>query len=234
MGALCNFWNNLGTNIRYVVNSCTAVCHLDGLVLGAPCASLYTAHYTHYICITLHVYCVLCITLHVCQCTLCIEHCAVNSVHCTFNTEHHKYTLHWCRVHMMDFLWVAPCDHNSVTLATNFHWHFFNKLYCTLNTGHCVMDFLWVAPPCVITMVSQRQQCIASFQRWCRCHEVTNNIQIPIATRIQKCKTETLDIMEVELLQKENLLKTSTGVGEHHELWVRGHSHSSQVNDGMW
>ena len=181
---------------------------------------------------------------------------------------------------MLDFLWVAPCDHNGVTLTTNFHWHLFDKncmvlksntaqcvlhpgailvqsspgaflmgcvvsslhsVHCTLNTEHykytlhtgakftwwisywlqhpvitvvspwhpgnklplvfiwqiCIapltlhstrwMDFLWLATSCVITNVSQWQQCIASFQIWRRCHEVvtnvTNNRQIPIAMK---------------------------------------------------
>ena len=81
----------------------------------------------------------------------------------------------------------------------------------------------------------------SSFQIWCRCHTVVTN-------DIDTCKRMILRYFSakilgsncnlsldeqpcerVEFLQAANLLKATAGVGQHHELWVWGHSHPPQV-----
>ena len=84
----------------------------------------------------------------------------------------------------------------------------------------------------------------SSFQIWCRCHTVVTNVTNDIDT----CKRMILRYFSakilgsncnlsldeqpcerVEFLQAANLLKATAGVGQHHELWVWGHSHPPQV-----
>ena len=86
---LFNFGNNIGTNIKFVVNSCT-VCHLDGLVHPAHHSTQHIAHITR----VLHYMCIVCCVLHytyvngMTQCTFCIVYKLYSACWISYGLRH--------------------------------------------------------------------------------------------------------------------------------------------------